>query len=146
MLFSNTRKCGTLSWIKVLFGKQTRPELPGVEPQGTRIRPTIAQDAGAQGTMQVTTIVIMLGPFRDWPVSPAGPGRAAKRRGRAAGQLRSGNATALAVNVVFKFVDNEFLLRDYTFEQIADRDNSHHFVAFEHRQMPHTLLSHQSHA
>ena len=31
-------------------------------------------------------------------------------------------------------------------EQIADRDNSHHFVAFEHWQMPHTLLSHQSHA
>jgi hypothetical protein len=49
--------------------------------------------------------------------------------------------TALTVNVVFKFVDNEFLLRNYAFEQIADGDNTDYFLPSEHGQMTHTLLS-----
>jgi hypothetical protein len=39
----------------------------------------------------------------------------------------------LAVNIVFKFIDKVLLFRNYSLEQIADRDNADHFFAFEHR-------------
>ena len=53
---------------------------------------------------------------------------------------------ALAMNVVLKFIDNEFLFGNYTLEQIADGDNADHFFAFEHGQVTHTLVGHQGHA
>ena len=56
-----------------------------------------------------------------------------------------GQKAHLAVNVVFEFVNNEFLFGNYSFEQVADGDNTDHFVSFYHRQMTHTLFSHQSH-
>jgi hypothetical protein len=64
----------------------------------------------------------------------------------AAQQARATAWTALTTNVVFKFIDNEFLFRNYALEQIANGDNADHFFAFEHGQVTHTLIGHQGHA
>jgi hypothetical protein len=50
----------------------------------------------------------------------------------AAEQARATACVARTTNVVFKFIDNEFLFRNYTLEQIANGDNADHFFAFEH--------------
>ena len=50
----------------------------------------------------------------------------------AAQQARGHACVALTTNVVFKFIDNEFLFRNYTLEQIANGDNADHFFVFEH--------------
>ena len=50
------------------------------------------------------------------------------------------------MNVVHKFIDNEFLFGNYTLEQIPDGDDADHLFAFEHGQVTHTLVRHQGHA
>jgi hypothetical protein len=47
--------------------------------------------------------------------------------------VRATASTALTMNVVFKFIDNELLFRNYSLKQIADGDNADDFTAFEHR-------------
>jgi hypothetical protein len=72
-----------------------------------------------------------------------------RRRGhsiRPPSRPRAAAGIALATNVVFKFIDNEFLFRNYALEQIANGDNADHFFAFEHGQVTHTLIGHQGHA
>ena len=43
---------------------------------------------------------------------------------------RAAAGIALTTNVVFKFIDNEFLFRNYGLEQIANGDNADHLFAF----------------
>jgi len=52
----------------------------------------------------------------------------------------------LPVNVVFKLLNDEFLITDDTFHEVADRHDANHFFSFEHGQMAHKLVTHEGHA
>ena len=50
------------------------------------------------------------------------------------------------MNVVLQLLNDEFLILDDAFYQIADRYDADHFVSFEHREMTHAPVRHEGHA
>src|SRR5246127_5622709 len=51
-----------------------------------------------------------------------------------------------AGDILFEVIDRLCLGRNDAFNQITDRYNSDYLSSFYHRQMPHPLFSHDSHA
>src|SRR5258708_15687118 len=51
-----------------------------------------------------------------------------------------------AGDVLFEVIDRRCLGRNEPFNYVTDRKNSDHLSSFHHRQMPHSLFGHDSHA
>ena len=49
------------------------------------------------------------------------------------------------MNIVFKLLDDEFLIADDALDEVTDRHKASYFLSLEYWKMAHALVGHESH-
>lgn len=63
-----------------------------------------------------------------------------------AADARGRSQLPLALNIMFKLIDNEFLITYYALNKITNRNDSNKLFSIQHREMAYAPLCHEGHA